>query len=62
MTLSLPASKMILVALLWGIAYLTWRIPRRQAVGPYTVKVVNMIHGSFLYPEGTVTTASFTIQ
>jgi len=46
----------------FGTAYLTWRIPRRHPVGPYTVNVVNMIHGSFVYPEGTVTSASFTIQ
>jgi len=47
----------------FGEAPMTWRIPRRQAPGTYTVEIVNVIHGSFEYDFlGSVTQASFTIQ
>jgi hypothetical protein len=47
-----------------GQAFLTWRIPRRQSAGPYTVGIVDVIHGSFVFDlaSSSATEAPFTIQ
>jgi hypothetical protein len=46
-----------------GEAFLTWRIPRRQAPGTYTVGIVDVIHGSYVYqPGSSPTSVEFTIQ
>ncbi|MHC4922194.1 MAG: hypothetical protein ACYTKC_21725, partial [Planctomycetota bacterium] len=45
-----------------GGAGLTWKIPRRQATGPYVVSVVNIIHGSYEFAAGGGAQVSFTIQ
>jgi hypothetical protein len=45
-----------------GVASFTWRIPRRQAPGAYTVTVSNVIHGSYTYGPPTAIEATFTIQ
>jgi hypothetical protein len=46
-----------------GDASFTWRVPRRQAAGTYTVTVSNVIHGSYQYEGGgSPIQASFTIQ
>ncbi|UCF21027.1 MAG: hypothetical protein JSU87_06460 [Gemmatimonadota bacterium] len=46
-----------------GEAPFTWRIPRGQAPGVYTVNVANVLHASFEYDAaGSVTQTPFTIQ
>jgi hypothetical protein len=45
-----------------GVASFTWRIPRRQAPGAYTVTVSNVIHGSYTYGPPSAIEATFTIQ
>jgi hypothetical protein len=44
-----------------GDASFTWRVPRRQAAGTYTVTVSNVIQGSYQYEAGPIQ-ATFTIQ
>jgi hypothetical protein len=46
-----------------GEAIFTWRIPRRQALGAYTVTVSDVIHTSYAFdPAGNAISATFTIQ
>ncbi|MEJ2206258.1 MAG: hypothetical protein P8170_19375 [Gemmatimonadota bacterium] len=46
-----------------GEAIFTWRIPRRQAPGAYTVTVSDVLHTSYQFdPTGNTISATFTIQ
>ena len=41
---------------------MSWKIQRRQAAGVYTVRVVNVVNGDYVYEPSTPVTADFTVQ
>jgi hypothetical protein len=46
-----------------GEAEMTWKIPRRQAAGLYTVSIVNVVNGDYVFtPSTPPTIATFTVQ
>ncbi|MGD8866921.1 MAG: hypothetical protein PVI01_04815 [Gemmatimonadales bacterium] len=45
-----------------GEAQMSWKIQRRQAAGVYTVRVVNVVNGDYVYEPSTPVTADFTVQ
>jgi hypothetical protein len=45
-----------------GTAILTWKIPRRQGPGEYTVTVTNVLNGAYSYDQQPPASTVFTIQ
>ncbi len=45
-----------------GQAEMTWKIPRRQAAGVYTITVVHVVNGDYVYDAAAGPTATFTVQ
>ncbi len=45
-----------------GEAEMTWKIPRRQAAGVYTITAVNVVNGGYEYDPAAGPTTSFTVQ
>jgi len=45
-----------------GEAVMSWKIPRRQAAGLYTITVFNVVNGDYLYEPPSPATTTFTVQ
>jgi len=45
-----------------GVAILTWKIPRRQSPGEYTVTVTNVLNGEYVYDQQQPASTTFTVQ